>query len=180
MMAKRSALPRLLLVVTLSGLLGGCLSDGFDEVAFQQINVEDSAPLGGEALAQRKVEMRRALSDMLAFHETMASMIERRDSRSISIFDDFMATYMGTHLDPLLRPEWPSGHPELISLDANLRFAQAEILVQMRYPRRVQRVIDDIDRRYQGRGTMLVNYPIGEQNTLEVALERLKDSKWRG
>ncbi len=173
-------LPRLLLAVTLVSLLSACMTDGFDQVAIQQIEVEESAPLGGEALAQRKVEMQRALSDMRAFHETMASMIDRRDSRSISVFDNFMAMYMGTHLDPLLRPEWPSGHPELISLDANLRFTQAEILVQMRYPRRVQRVIEDIDRRYQGRGNMLVDYPIGEQNTLAEALEMLKDRKWKG
>ena len=180
MMATKTAMPRLLLALILASPLSGCITDEFDQVAIPQISVEDSAPLGGEALAQRKVEMNRALSDMIAFHETMASMIDRRDSRSISVFDHFMAMYMGTHLDPLLRPEWPSGHPELISLDANLRFAQAEILIQMRYPRRVQRVIDDIDRRYQGRGSMLVNYPIGQQNTLEEAVELLKDRKWRG
>jgi hypothetical protein len=171
---------QLLLSVACACLLTACMTNEFDEVSIQQINADDSTPLGGEALEQRKVEMQRALSDLVAFQETMSSMIERRDSRSISVFDGFMSTYMGTHLDPLLQPEWPSGHPELISLDANLRFAQAEILLQMRYPRRVQKVINDIDRRYSGRGNMLVNYPIGEQSTLQEALELLKDRKWRG
>jgi hypothetical protein len=179
--AWKNTMPHLLVALTLTSLLTACMTTEFDEVETQQTrDVESSVPLGGEALAQRKVEMHRALSDLTAFHETMSSMIERHDSRSTGVFTSFMAQYMGTHLDPLLFPQWPSAHPELVTLDANLRFAQAEIFVQMRYPRRVQQVIDDISRRYKGRGTMLVDYPIGEQSILEDALEKLKDRKWRG
>jgi hypothetical protein len=144
-----------------------------------ELAVEES-PLGGEALVQRRQDLGRAYGDMVAFQATMASLIDRRDSRGLSAFDEFVATYMGRHLDPLLTSMWQSSHPELMAVDANLRFMKADVLVQMRYPRRVQRVIDDIELRYAGRESMLVAYPVGEQTTISQALEILKTRKWDG
>jgi hypothetical protein len=159
----------------------GCAMDGvrpdYEEAA---VAIVEEAPLGGEALAQRKQDLQRALEDMTAFHATMASLIDRRDGQGLSVFDDFVATYVGTHLDPLLRAEWQSSHPEVMATDANLRFVKGEVMVQLRYPRRVQEVIEDIERRYLGRESMLVTYPIGEENTLGHALEILKSRKWEG
>jgi hypothetical protein len=140
----------------------------------------EESPLGGEALAARRQDLERAYGDMLAFQATMSNLIDRRDSRGLSSFDEFVATYMGRHLDPLLIPSWQSSHPELMAADANIRFVKADVLVQMRYPRRVQRVIDEIERRYAGRESMLVSYPVGEQTTLAEALEILKTRKWDG
>jgi len=140
----------------------------------------EEAPLGGEALAQRKQDLLRAFVDMLAFHATMASLIDRRDGRGLAAFDEFVAEYMGQHLDPLLAGEWQSSHPEVMAVDANLRFTKADVLVQMRYPRRVQRVIEDIERRYETRGNMVVDYPLGEQNSITQALQILKNRKWEG
>ena len=65
-------------------------------------------------------------------------------------------------------------------MDASLRFAKAELLIQLRYPRLVQATIEDIERRYRGRDSMLVEYPLGEQGTLSEGLEILKDRKWKG
>ena len=94
------------------------------------------------------------------------------------MLDGFLNEYMGRHLDGLLRPQWQSSHPEVMALDANLRFMKAEILAQMRYTRRVQEAIDDIEDRFQGRERMLVEYPVGEKRELAKALELLRDRKW--
>jgi hypothetical protein len=80
----------------------------------------------------------------------------------------------------MLRAKWQSVHPELAALDASLRFAKAELLIRMRYPRRVQKMIDDIERRFEGRPDLLVEYPLGRQGTLGEGLELLKDRKWKG
>jgi len=142
--------------------------------------VVEEAPLGGEALLQRRLDMQRALGDMLAFQATMASLIDRRDSKGLSNFDEFVAKYMARNLDPLLISDWQSTHPEVQAIDINLRFVKADVLVQMRYPRRVQDSINDIQTRYQGREDMLVEYPVGEQSTLAEALAILKARKWNG
>jgi len=139
---------------------------------------EEEAPLGGEALARRRLDLTRAWRDLLHFDETMQSLVDRKDSRSVAILDGFLSQYMGQHLDPLLRPQWQSSHPEVMALDANLRFMKAQILADMRYPRRVQQAIDDIQIRFEGRETMLIEYPVGEQRSLGDALELLRDRKW--
>jgi len=141
---------------------------------------EDSAPLGGEALTQRKHEMQRAYTDMAHFHDTLASLQFRRDKNGLVQFGEFLDTYLGTHVDPLLAGEWQSRHPELDAIDANLRFAKAELLIQLRSPRRAQAVIDEIERRFRGREQMLVDYPFGEQRPLGDGLELLRSRKWQG
>lgn len=140
--------------------------------------VEEEAPLGGEALAQRRMDLDRAWRDLLHFEATMESLVDRKDSRSVALLDGFLDRYMGTHLAGLLRPKWQSSHPEVMALDANLRFMQAELLAQMRYTRRVQEAIDDIEARFMGREGMLVEYPVGEQRALGEALELLRERKW--
>lgn len=172
-------------VATLAGaaalgtLLVACAGARPDFGTPMELAVEE-APLGGEALAQRRQDLNRAYGDLVAFQATMTSLIDRRDAGGLGTLDEFVAAYLGRHLDALLAPEWPSGHPEVMEVDANLRFAKAELLVLMRYPRRVQAVIDDIERRYAGRSSMLVEYPAGEQNTIEEALVILRDRKWNG
>lgn len=140
----------------------------------------DEAPLGGEALAQRKQDMQRALGDLGAFNQTLTSLIERGDDRGIDSMEPFVLGYIGQHLDPLIAPKWPSNHPEVAAIDANLRFMKAELLSQLRDTRRVQRVIDDIRERYEGRQQMLIDYPIGQQSTITDGIEKLKNRKWNG
>jgi hypothetical protein len=65
-----------------------------------------------------------------------------------------------------------------MALDANLRFMKAQLLANMRYTRKVQDSIDDIEKRFEGRENMLVEYPVGEQRALGEALEILRDQKW--
>jgi len=158
-------------------LVFGCA--GAEDLEIANAKVEES-PLGGEALVQRKRDLDRAYRDLVHFNTTLASLVDRQDSASIVLFDDFLATYLGEYLDPLLRPQWQSRHAELAGVDASLRFAKAELLVQMRYPRRVQEAIDEIEERFEGRDALLIEYPIGRQGTLGDGLEILKDRKWKG
>jgi len=141
---------------------------------------EASQPLGGEALVQRKQEMRRAHADMIHFNRTLASLHHRKDKNGLVMFSNFLDAYLGVHVDPLLAGEWQSRHPELTALDANLRFAKAELLIQLRNPRRAQEVMDQIEERFQGRFDMLVDYPFGHQRPLGEGLEMLRERKWRG
>lgn len=153
------------------------IPDGFD---LEPPATRASGPLGGEALSQRKHQLERAQRDMVHFYATLESLHHRRDRNGLILFSGFLDAYMGLHLEPLLEGEWQSKHPELMALDANLRFAQAEVLIQMRAPSRVQKVIDEIEERFAGRGSMLVEFPIGGQSTLEQGLEILSNRKWRG
>jgi hypothetical protein len=141
---------------------------------------EENAPLGGEALTQRKLEMKRAYKDLEHFHVTFQSLHQRKDRNGLILFSEFTGTYIGAHLQPMLRNEWQSEHPEVMGLDANLRFIQAEVLMQMNDPAAVQSAIDEIERRYKGRENMLVDYPIGDQSPLGQAIQVLRDRKWRG
>ena len=168
-----------LATLMLSGQLMGCAT-GADR-AYEELSAtaaEEEAPLGGEALARRRLDLASTWRALLHFDETMRSLVDRRDSRSVAILDGYLAQYMGQHLDPLLQPRWQSTHPEVMALDANLRFMKAQILADMRYPRRVQKAIDDIQIRFEGRENMLVEYPVGEQRSLGDALELLRDHKW--
>ncbi len=122
---------------------------------------------------------RRAQSDLHHFYTTFLALEERKERSGQVLFAAFIDAYMGLHLDPLLRSEWQSRHPELTALDANLRIAKAELLSEMHDPGRVEDVIDELMIRYQGRETMLVEYPFGEQSTLGEAIESLAGKKWR-
>ena len=140
----------------------------------------NEGPLGGESLAQRKRDLDRAGRDLAHIRASLESLLDRRDDRGVSTFDPFVASYLGTHIAPLLRSEWQSRHPELMARDAGLRFAEAELWILLRYPRRVQRVIDEIEQRYPDHGQMLVASPTGGQRTLDEGLAQLRDRKWSG
>jgi hypothetical protein len=65
-----------------------------------KIAAEEEAPLGGEALARRRMDLNRAWRDLLHFEETMQSLVDRKDNRSVALLDGFLAQYMGQHLAP--------------------------------------------------------------------------------
>ena len=176
--------PRFLAWATLAafiGLAAGCASNDRApaDLLPSRGAAEASAPLGGEALVQRKHEMQRAHGDMIHFHMTLASLRHRGDRNGLVLFSKFLDAYLGMHIDPLLAGEWQSRHPELTALDANLRFAKAELLIQLRMPRRAQAVIDQIELRFRGREDMLVDYPFGYQRSLGEGLQMLREEKWR-
>ncbi|MCP5040022.1 MAG: hypothetical protein GY944_03265 [bacterium] len=134
----------------------------------------DEVAFGGEALAQRKLELQRAVADLGDFLETLTSMKDREDEHGIALFRRFVDRYLLTHVGPLLAPEWQSHHPELIRHDANLRFIQSELLIELSYKKWARDEIKALRDRYKERGNMLVEYPIGQQTTLREALATLR------
>ena len=159
--------------------ISGCAShDGPNGVEADQQQALEETSLNGKALAQRRTDLMRAWRDLVHLDATMRGLTDRNDSPSIVLLDNFISEYMTKHLDPLLHPAWQSSHPELMALDANLRFMKAQLLANMRYPRKVQKSIEDIEERFEGRESMLVEYPIGQQRSLGEALEMLRDQKW--
>ena len=98
----------------------------------------------------------------------------RRDESGMIVFDEFADAYVTKTVLPLLEPEWQSRHPEVALLDVNARFAVASLWVIIGSTRSANRMLDEIDRRYKGRGEMLVGYPIGGETTLGEALGRLR------
>jgi len=171
------------LTIALTSLFAAaCATDPRDDMEIgDDLTVNHVAPMGGEALMQRKDELERALSDMMIFRQTLESMNDRRDSRGIDSSQEFLNRYMAIHLEPLLEPRWQSSHPELILVDANLRFVQAELLIQMGYGLGgwTDDVIDELIERYKQRGNILVDYPVGTQTTLREALRILRNHKVR-
>ena len=151
----------------------------YDPLLGPKLSAYESAPLGGNALAERRGEMRRASRDLANFHATLVALRQRRDVVGHRHFKRFVDTYMAEHLDPVLEREWQSEHPALAGIDANLRVMKAAVLIQMGEPYRVQPVIDELARRFLGRSRILVTYPSGMQVTLKKAIEILQSRKWR-
>ncbi len=151
-----------------------------DTFGVEETSAEETTPLGGEALDLRKREMSRAHRDMKHFQVTLRSLHEHSDRNGKILFGQFLDAFIGLHLDPMLRSDWQSNHPELMALDAGLRLAKADVLIQMRQQRRAQQVLDELLLRFEGRENMLVDYPVGGQTTLGQALEMLRQRKWRG
>lgn len=151
-----------------------------DEFAWEETAAEHTSPLSGENLAQARLEMQRAQRDLRHYFHTLRDLRSRTESSSYNLFSSYLAAYLGLQLDPLLAGDWQSRHPELMALDANLRFAKAQILVEMRDAGQVQDVIDELESRFAGRENMLVEFPIGSQKSLGDALQALRNGKWKG
>ena len=53
----------------------------FVDLPAEDATTEETAPLGGDALAERRREMQRAYRDLIHFHATQESLRHRRDKR---------------------------------------------------------------------------------------------------
>lgn len=166
-------------VALLALALGGAACAPRHEIpaslARMESSAEESAPLGGPALRQRREQLQRMHRDLIQIQTSIASLRHRGDRLGMNQLTRFVDAYMGLHLEPVLRPQWQSRHPELMALDANLRFLQADVLLRMRANARAKRVMGELAERFEGRGDMLVDYPIGEQNTLADAFLMLRE-----
>ena len=169
-------------LVALAALFAGCASSPDPLRAFEgEETIEEQAtPLGGAALTQRRREMERAYGDLVHYRATLLNLRQRNDRNGSMLLGSFVEAYLGRHLAPLLRSEWQSRHPELMALDASLRLLEAEVRVELRDTGRVQQGLDELARRYRGRESLLVDYPVGEQTPLGAAIEALRKRKWRG
>ena len=150
------------------------------DIVLEDATAEETAPLAGSALLQRRQQLERAQGDLVRFHETVGDLVHRRDRDGKARFEQFLHAYFGLHLDPLLRAEWQSRHAEVMALDANLRLLKAQILIRLRETAQAERVLAELTHRFRGREDILVSYPIGRQTPLGEALEKIKSAKWKG
>lgn len=170
----------LLLLGCCVALAAGCVSDEnlADDLLAKASGSEASAPLGGEALVQRRLELDRTFRDLTHFHTTLESLNRRDDRSATLLFSEFLDHYIAKHVLPMLEGEWQSRHPEVAVLDVNVRLAVAELWLQMGSPSRTDEMLEAIERRYAGREQMLVAYPFGSQSTLREGIDRLRNRDW--
>lgn len=177
MAAMIRALGAAFLLAGCAALALGCATDEriADDWVAKASAREASAPLGGEALEQRKLELARSYRDLGHFLKTLDGLHRRADRNGLVMFGEFADFYVSKHVIPMLEPEWQSRHPEVASLDANARFAVAAVWAKIGSSSSASRMLDEIDRRYKGRGEMLVGYPVGGESTLRDALAHLRE-----
>ena len=171
------------LIAGCAALWAGCVSDEriADEWMAETSKGEASAPLGGEALSQRKLDLDRTYRDLGHFLRTIDGLHRRNDRAGLVAFTEFADFYVAKHVIPLLEPEWQSRHPELAQLDVNARFAVVALWTRLGASSSAGHMLDEIERRYKGRGEMLVGYPIGGESTLKDAVKHLRTrSSWKG
>jgi hypothetical protein len=177
----RFASPILAAVLALP--LAGCLGfGGGDDEADAESHwvgtapiAEETAPLAGAALEQRKDRLVKAQRDLAHFNTTLESLHFRDDRFGTGTMTRFADAYLSMHVDRLLAHEWQSRHPEVAVVDANLRLAKADILVQMHHKDRAADVLDELERRFERRNDLLVEYPLGTQRSLGEAIKLLRD-----
>ena len=166
-----------------AALSQGCISDEriADDWVAKANQREASAPLGGEGLAQRRLDLDRSYRNLGHFLTTLDSLYRRNDRNGQFMFAEFADFYVAKHVLPILAPEWQSRHPELAQLDVNTRFAVVALWTRLGSSSSAGHMLDEIERRYKGRGEMLVGYPIGSQSTLREAVAHLRSrSSWSG
>ena len=157
--------------------LAGCL--GSEEPESHWIGTapaaEETAPLAGAALEQRREQMVRAQRDLAHVQTTLESLYYRDDRDGHRRMARFADAYLSMHVDRLLAHQWQSRHPEVAVVDANLRLAKADVLLRMNQTERAEHVIQELERRFERRHDMLIEYPIGSQRPLGEALKLLRD-----
>ncbi|MCP4002773.1 MAG: hypothetical protein GY725_01130 [bacterium] len=146
---------------------------GNDYFKKQPVGVEPDQQVSGEALLQRKETLRRLHRDLKSVKATAESLRRHRDLEGIASLEGFVHPYFEQQIEPLISDtgEW---HAELQLLEANLLFAQAEVLYELRDARRLAKIARRIHNRFASSKSMLVEYPIGEQSTVQNALEDLE------
>jgi hypothetical protein len=147
---------------------------GRSETTATRPEQEIAGPLSGEALAQRKIEMRRSARDLVHFGATVETMRLRRD-RGRGDFEEFLDRYLADRVDPLFIGSESNDDPELAVLDAELRLMKAELLIETKDFWNAGDIIDSVESRYGERRSMLVRFPVGQQSTIAASISYLRE-----
>ncbi len=151
----------------------GCSSGGTG--ANPQMTIAPRVYLGGEALAQKKLQMRRVHADMIHLHGTHERLGRLQKTGDRRQLEDFIRPYLDRHVGPLVEvTEGEGWNSELRLLEANLLFAEAALRAAMRDENELEAVIASLADRFDGYESMLVEYPIGGSSTLEHAVADLR------
>jgi hypothetical protein len=132
----------------------------------------------GQALGQRRHELERIHSGLLALRDSVDVIRARPDPTNRELIGDFTFAYLAMHVDPLLAPGWQSANPALETLDAELRLLEAELLMRLEHRSEAERVLDELERRFSHRSDLMVSYPVGKQSALGEAVRIARAPRW--
>lgn len=170
--------PTLLATLLVVPLLSGCAaSSGGDTYTKQSRVSESESHLAGAELAQRARRMERAHKDLVEFHTALVTLRRRDDRSGVESFRGFIEPYMTEHVDAQLSERSEAWNDDLVTLDANLLFAKAEIQRSLDDYWGLQSTIREIRSRYGDKNDLLVEYPFGERNTVARALSSLRKKR---
>ena len=166
----------LTLCVSAAAWLIGCAGWRSDPDAYQTriASPESAAALSGEALAQKKHSLVRLKRDLVQIRDTAMSLRRHRDARGRKQLDGFATAFVKHRIKPLVGARERDRNAELLPMDANLLFAEADLWIELRRHGRAARTQREIEKRFHGHEDLPVDYPLGERNTLGQALERLE------
>ncbi len=139
--------------------------------------VEPRVFLGGEALAQKKDRMRRVHADLVHLYrgyEIVERQLKRQDQKQL---EGLIRPYVDTQARPLIASENEAWNPDLRVLEANLLFAEGALLVSIGEDEGLASVIATLRTRFVGYESLLVEYPIGETQTLANAVADLRSAQ---
>jgi hypothetical protein len=141
---------------------------------------EANAPLGGEALSQRRLDLERSLPRPRTLHrDDRRAAPARRQERARDV-QRVRGFYVSKHV---IRCSSPNGRaaPEIAQRDANARLAVASLWAKLGATSSASRMLDDIERASRAAARWSVGYPIGSESTLRDAVKRLRSrSGWSG
>lgn len=139
--------------------------------------IEPRVFLGGEALAQKKARMRRVHADLvhlLRGYEIVERQHKRSDQEQL---EGLIRPYLASQAAPLIAGDDEAWNPDLRMLEANLLFAEGALLVAIGEDTALAAVIDTLETRFEGYGSLLVEYPIGQTQTLASGIKDLRGAQ---
>jgi len=138
--------------------------------------IEPRVFLGGEALAQKKERIRRVHADLVHLFEGYQRVERQLKTDDQEKLESFIRPYIESQATPLIATGDQPWNPDLRLLEANLLFATGALYGAMGDADELAGVATTIEGRFVGYETLLVEYPIGETQTIENAVAGLRGS----
>lgn len=181
-----------IVVLALAPLFGalGCASTnpGFGQFVgqfFGRSAPEDTLPaiveprvfLGGEALAQKKARMRRVHADLVHLYRGYEVSTRQHKRRDQAQLEGFIRPFIDRQVDPLFAGKGEGWNSDLRLLEANLLFAKAALFLAIEEEAGLRAVIRTLSDRFGGQESLLIEYPIGDTQTLAHAMRDLRSAQ---
>ncbi len=180
-----TVLPAAVVLASMLGVLG-CASAGnpfgqlFGRATAQEplpAIVEPRVFLGGEALAQKKVRMRRVHADLVHLYRGYTVVARQHKSEDQEQLEAFVRPFIERHVAPLFAGDGEAWNTDLRLLEANLLFAEAALFVAIDEEAGLAEVIATLSDRFGGHESLLIEYPIGETQTLAHGIRDLRSAQ---
>jgi hypothetical protein len=121
--------------------------------------------------------MRRVHADLVHLYrgyEINARQLKRRDYEQL---EAFIRPFIAGQVDPLFVAKGQGWNTDLRLLEANLLFAKAALFVVIDEKVGLTEVIKTLDDRFRGHESLLIQYPIGETQTLAHGIRDLRKAR---